>query len=370
MGLSQLELDAWHMSRALEIAAQGRGRVEPNPMVGCVIARGAEIVGEGYHQQYGGPHAEIEALRVAGPRAKGAVMYVTLEPCCHHGKTPPCTEAVIAAGIARVVAAMRDPFVEVSGKGLEALRRAGIEVHCGLMEEEARELNAPYLKLLSTGRPWVIAKWAMTLDGKIATVTKESRWISGAESRARAHALRGRVDAVVVGIGTVLADDPLLTARPPGLRTPLRIVLDSHAQTPKHSQLVRTARESPVLIAVAEEAAESDRKALQAAGCEVFVCAGSDCAQRLDTLLAELGRRRMTNVLIEGGSRALGAVFDAAMVDEVHVFVAAKLLGGQAAPSPIAGQGISRIGDARQVRITALERWDSDIYLQGRLTKP
>jgi len=370
MGVSQSELDAWHMARALEIAAQGRGKVEPNPMVGCVIARGAEIIGEGYHQRYGGPHAEIEALRVAGPRAQGAVMYVTLEPCCHHGKTPPCTEAVIAAGITRVVAAMQDPFAEVAGKGVETLRRAGIEVSCGLMEAEARELNAPYLKLLAVGRPWVLAKWAMTLDGKIATVARESRWISGPASRARAHLLRGRVDAILVGIGTVLADDPLLTVRPPGDRTPLRVVLDGRARIPLESQLVRTARETPVLVAVNESADPAARRALEAAGCEILVCPGADCTARLDFLLAELGKRRMSNVLIEGGSRLLGAVFDAGMVDEVHVFAAPKLFGGESAPSPIAGEGIPRIAAAKEVRIMAVERLDSDIYIQGRLTRP
>ncbi|MGQ9607059.1 MAG: bifunctional diaminohydroxyphosphoribosylaminopyrimidine deaminase/5-amino-6-(5-phosphoribosylamino)uracil reductase RibD [Thermogutta sp.] len=370
MGISQAELDAWHMARALEIAGQGRGKVEPNPMVGCVIARGAEIIGEGYHQRYGGPHAEIEALRVAGSRAAGAVMYVTLEPCCHHGKTPPCTEAVIASGVSRVVVAMQDPFAEVAGKGLETLRQAGIEVSCGLMEREARELNAPYLKLLSVGRPWVIAKWAMTLDGKIATVAHESRWISGPASRARSHLLRGRVDAILVGSGTVLADDPLLTVRPPGDRTPLRVVLDGRARIPLESQLVRTARETPVLIAVNSGADAGACQALEAAGCEILVCPGDDCAARLDFLLAELGKRRMTNVLIEGGSRLLGAVFDAGMVDEVHVFAAPKLFGGHAAPTPIAGEGIASIAAAKEVRVMAVERLDADIYIQGRLTRP
>ncbi|MFZ5831242.1 MAG: bifunctional diaminohydroxyphosphoribosylaminopyrimidine deaminase/5-amino-6-(5-phosphoribosylamino)uracil reductase RibD, partial [Planctomycetota bacterium] len=214
--MSFRDLDPWHMRRALELAAEGEGYVEPNPMVGCVIAQGAETLGEGWHRRFGGPHAEIEALRIAGPRAAGATMFVTLEPCCHFGKTPPCTRAVVDAGIRRVVVAIGDPFPAVAGGGLAELRAAGIETTIGVLEAEAAELVAPYLKLLRTGLPWVIAKWAMTLDGKIATHTGVSRWISGPESRAVVHRLRGRVDAIVVGRQTAAIDDPQLTARPPG----------------------------------------------------------------------------------------------------------------------------------------------------------
>ncbi|HTU24438.1 MAG TPA: bifunctional diaminohydroxyphosphoribosylaminopyrimidine deaminase/5-amino-6-(5-phosphoribosylamino)uracil reductase RibD, partial [Pirellulales bacterium] len=214
----QEEFDVWHMARALELAARGLGRVEPNPLVGCTIVNQGDVVGEGWHGQFGGPHAEIEALRVAGPHAAGATMYVTLEPCAHFGKTPPCTQAIVAAGIRRVVAATVDPFPAVGGQGLTELREAGIEVSVGQSAEEARRLNAPYFKLVETGRPWLIAKWAMTLDGKIATRSGASRWISSRDSRQIVHALRGRVDAVLVGIGTALADDPLLTARPAGPR--------------------------------------------------------------------------------------------------------------------------------------------------------
>ena len=196
------------MQRALELAAQGQGFVEPNPMVGCVIARGAEIVGEGWHRRFGQAHAEIEALYIAGSRARGATLYVTLEPCCHQGKTPPCTRAVLAAGVARVVAAMADPFPQVAGGGLAELRAAGIEVQTGILENEARKLNAPYLKLLSTGRPWVVAKWAMTLDGKIAARSGDSRWISSPASRQLVHQLRGRMDAIIVGRGTAATEIP------------------------------------------------------------------------------------------------------------------------------------------------------------------
>ena len=309
--MQQHEIDLWHMRRALELAVRGQGFVEPNPMVGCVIAQGAEIIGEGFHRRFGQAHAEVEALRIAGDRAAGATLYVTLEPCCHHGKTPPCTRAVLASGVRRVVVAARDPFPQVQGGGIAELQAAGVDVEVGLLEAEARRLNAPYLKLVETGRPWIIAKWAMTLDGKIATRTGESRWISNPQSREIVHELRGRVDAVVVGRGTAERDDPLLTARPPGPRTAVRVVLDTQASLGSDSQLVRTASEAPVLVAVGEESSPADRSRLRDAGCEVFVCDGETHAARLDALLAELGRRRLTNVLVEGGGRLLGSLLDA-----------------------------------------------------------
>ncbi len=365
-----MDIDTWHMDRALELAARGQGLVEPNPMVGCVMARGAEIIGEGWHRQYGGPHAEIEALRIAGPRAAGATLYVTLEPCCHRGKTPPCTEAILRAGPARVVVAQRDPFPEVAGRGIARLEAAGIAVEVGVCEAEARRLNAPYLKLVETGRPWVLAKWAMTLDGKLATRTGESRWISGPASREVVHRLRGRVDAVVVGLGTAARDDPLLTTRPLGPRTATRVVLDSGANLPPNAQLVRTARESPVLVAAGETAAPARRQFLAEAGCEVLALAGTSHAERLDALLAELGRRRMTNVLFEGGARVFGTLLDARAIDEVHVFLAPKLLGGAGALSPVAGLGLAAMADALVLPSPKIEILEGDVYVHGRLELP
>src|SRR5438876_5484673 len=228
------------MRRALELAARGRGAVEPNPLVGAVVLDAAgQLVGEGWHRKFGAAHAEVNAFAEAGDQARGGTLVVTLEPCCHHGKTPPCTEAVLRAGIRRVVAAMPDPFPQVAGRGADLLRTAGVHVEFGVGKAEARRLNAPYLKLLATGRPYVHAKWAMTLDGKIATRSGNSKWISGEASRRRVHELRGRMDAIVVGIGTALADDPLLTARPPGPQTPLRVVLDSRGRTPLTSKLAQ-----------------------------------------------------------------------------------------------------------------------------------
>ena len=365
--MEQPELDAWHMQRALELAAQGEGHVEPNPMVGCVIVQGAEIIGEGWHRRFGEAHAEVEALRLAGRRAAGATLYVTLEPCCHQGKTPPCVPAIIAAGIRRVVVAQADPFPEVAGRGLFALQAAGIAVELGLLEQKASRLNSPYLKLLDTGRPWIIAKWAMTLDGKIATRTGSSQWISTAQSRQIVHRLRARVDAIIIGRETARRDNPLLTARPAGARIATRVIMDTRGSQSSDSQLVRTAREVPVLVAVGPEAPSRERQRLEEDGCEVFVSDRDSHAGRLDALLDELGRRRMTNVLVEGGGRLLGALVDARQIDEVHVFIAPRLVGGAAAPVPTAGEGVGEMAEALLLESPEFQQIGADIYLHGRV---
>ncbi|MBI3836968.1 MAG: bifunctional diaminohydroxyphosphoribosylaminopyrimidine deaminase/5-amino-6-(5-phosphoribosylamino)uracil reductase RibD [Planctomycetia bacterium] len=367
--MQQSEFDASHMARAIELAAHGEGFVEPNPMVGCTVVANGETVGEGFHQRFGGPHAEIEALRSAGSRAQGATVYVTLEPCCHHGKTPPCTQVLVLAGVRRVVVAQRDPFPQVAGQGIAELTRSGIEVEVGLLESEARELNAPYLKLVTTGRPWMIAKWAMTLDGKLATHAGDSRWISCPASRHIVHQLRGRVDGVMIARGTAAADDPLLTARPPGPRSAARIVLDSNASLPPGSQLVRTAREAPVIVAAREQSHADKRQRLTDAGCEVLVCPGSSHAERLDWLLDELGRRQMTNILVEGGSQLLGSLLDAGQIDEAHVFIAPKLIGGQRAPGAIGGTGLDLLANARELDSPQIEQCGTDVYVHGRIKR-
>ena len=355
------------MQRALDLAAQGAGGVEPNPMVGCVVVQGAEIIGEGWHRAFGGPHAEIEALAIAGRRAAGATMYVTLEPCCHHGKTPPCTEAVIAAGIRRVVVAQPDPFPQVNGGGVATLVAAGIEVEMGVLREAAQRLNAPYLKLLRSSRPWIIAKWAMTLDGKTASRAGSSQWISNPQSREIVHQIRGRVDAIMVGRETAQLDDPMLTARPPGPRSALRIVVDTHASLSSDRKLVRTAREVPVLVAVGSGASKADVHRLTDAGCQVFVCSAARHAARLEQLLEELGRRRLTNVLVEGGGRLVGSLLDSRQIDEVHVFIAPKLLGGETARHPIAGEGLEDIGSALLLAETEIQALGTDVYVCGRV---
>jgi diaminohydroxyphosphoribosylaminopyrimidine deaminase/5-amino-6-(5-phosphoribosylamino)uracil reductase len=371
------------MLRAIELARRGEGLVEPNPMVGCVIVRDGVVVGEGWHRQFGGPHAEVHALAAAGERAKGATMVVTLEPCCHQGKTPPCTDAIIEAGIQRVVTAMRDPFPKVAGGGLKRLAAAGIDIELGLHETEAQQLNAPYLKLVTTGRPWVIAKWAMTLDGKIATRSGYSKWISGEAARQVVHQLRGRVDAIMVGRKTAQLDDPLLTARPGEVvksgagptaeapsRVATRIILDSMAGLPSFSQLVRTAGKYPTLIAAGPEAPEKELRRLAAAGCEVLPFAPPSKYERLIQLLDELGRRRMTNVLVEGGASLLGSMFDARQIDEVHVFIAPKLFGGQKARSPLRGAGVEQVAEALTLDNLRVQQLGEDFYLSGRTKNP
>jgi diaminohydroxyphosphoribosylaminopyrimidine deaminase/5-amino-6-(5-phosphoribosylamino)uracil reductase len=351
------DLEPW-MRQALELAKRGRGFVEPNPLVGAIVLDTAgELVGAGWHQAFGGPHAEVFALAAAGAKAAGGTLVVTLEPCCHHGKTPPCTDAVLKSGVRRVVVAMADPFPKVSGGGLNVLRDAGVEVHVGLREREATRLNAPYLKLIRTGRPWMHAKWAMTLDGKLATRTGDSRWISGEESRRRVHELRGKVDAVIVGRGTVVVDDPLLTARPPGPRVPARVVVSTSGALPEACRLRATAREAPVIVYTA--AGNAGRLAgWAAAGAEVVEFVG------LSAVLDDLGRRRFTHVLVEGGAGLLGSFLDAGAVDEFHVFIAPKLIGG-AGPSPVGGVGVERMTETlRLVELTS-EPSGEDVYLHG-----
>jgi diaminohydroxyphosphoribosylaminopyrimidine deaminase/5-amino-6-(5-phosphoribosylamino)uracil reductase len=342
--------------------------VEPNPLVGAVVVHEELLVGAGWHECFGGPHAEVHALAATGARAPGATLYVTLEPCCHFGKTPPCTEAVLRAGIRRVVAAMLDPFPQVSGQGVRLLQTAGVAVEVGLGETEARRLNAPYLKLLATGRPYIHAKWAMSLDGKIATHTGDARWISGEGARQWVHTLRGRMDAIVIGRGTAVADDPLLTARPPGPRTPVRVVLTRSGQLPLNLKLIQTARETPLLVTLTSAADAAQVEALRAQGCEVFETVCADPADHLACLLGELGRRRMTNILVEGGAGVLGSFRDARALDEIHVFVAPLLLGGAAAVSPMGGQGAARVAEGLPLVDLCCEQIEGDVLLHGRLS--
>jgi diaminohydroxyphosphoribosylaminopyrimidine deaminase/5-amino-6-(5-phosphoribosylamino)uracil reductase len=353
--------DVAAMRRALELAARGEGFVEPNPMVGCVVVRDGVIVGEGFHERFGEAHAEVNALNAAGDRAKGATLVVTLEPCCHTGKTPPCVDAVLAAGVKRVVIAMRDPFPKVDGGGIRALEAAGVDCVVGVLEDEARRLVAPYLKLVETGLPWVIAKWAMTLDGKIATSTGDSQWISNEASRARVHQLRGRVDAIIVGAGTLVADDPLLTARPAGARTPLRIVIAGDRPLPLDSKLWSTPNDGPVLVAVGEGYLADAAEQLHDRGVEVLTATPPQ-------LLDELGRRRLTNVLVEGGAKLLGQFFDEQLVDEVWAFIAPKLIGGTG-PGPVAGEGVALMRDALTSDEVTYETIDGDLFIRGRLKR-
>lgn len=355
---------------ALDEAAKGRGAVEPNPMVGAAVVRRDELVAVGHHGRFGGPHAEVVALMAAGEAARGATLYVTLEPCSHHGKTPPCVDAVLRAGIARVVAAHRDPFPRVAGGGFVRLREAGVDVAVGVLADQAITLNAAYLKRLSTGRPYVTAKWAMTLDGKTAAAGGDSRWISSPESRALVHEARGRMDAIVAGIGTALADDPLLTARPPGPRAPGRFILDARARLPMGSQLVRTAREHSTVVVVGDSAPVDAVRSLEQVGCQVWSFSG-DAKARILSLLDEMGRRSFTNVLVEGGGIVLGSFFDVGEVDEVDVYIAPLVEGGDHARTPVRGTG--RVLMAQAARLRRPRRslvGNHDVRIQGEVSSP
>lgn len=361
--------DIRFMQRALELASQGEGAVEPNPMVGCVIVRNGTIVCEGFHRSFGGPHAEIEAIQSTKTLLDGATLYVTLEPCCHEGKTPPCTEAIIRAGIKRVVVAMRDPFHKVNGGGIEQLKATGIDVSVGCLEKEARELNAPYLMRVTRKRPWIHAKWAMTLDGKIATQTGSSQWISSESSREVVHQLRGRMDAIMVGSRTANCDDPLLTARPSGSKTPVRIVFDSKISLSPTSQLAQTAKEIPVFISAGPNPNEENLLKLQSLGCRIFLSEEESCGERLRDLLAHLAEKGITNLLVEGGGTLLGALFDMNVIDEYHIFIAPKIVGGKSAVTPIGGEGVSLMSEAISLKNPEIRHIDNDVYIHGRFQR-
>lgn len=372
------------MARALELAERGRGFVEPNPVVGAVLldeAAGA-VLGEGYHQRFGGPHAEVEALADArrnGHDLAGKTIVVTLEPCNHHGKTPPCVDALLAARVGKVVAAMVDPFEKVAGQGIARLRAAGVTVEVGLLEAQARRSHEPFIKRVTTGLPWTIAKWAQTLDGKIATSTGDSKWISCEASRRQVHALRGRVDAIVVGVGTVAADDPALTARDTEIRrVARRVVIDPHLRLPPDAALLQKGSGvifPPVLVAAEAEAVERGGEAarrLRAAGVELFPLA-ERCGHRLDLrpLFRHLASAHAaSNVLVEGGAGVAGAVFEQGLADQVLVYLAPKLLGDPDALDPVRGVACERIDEAHRLDLVHHERVGGDILLDYRVRTP
>lgn len=363
-------LDRQMMARAIARAKRGEGRVEPNPMVGCVVVRRGCIISEGHHRKFGGPHAEIEALRTCHVSPRGATVYVSLEPCCCHGKTPPCTKALIEAAVGKVMVAIRDPSPKVCGRGIRQLRAAGITVQTGVLADEARELLAAYTTRIELQRPYVIAKWAQSLDGRLATYAGDSRWISCEASRRRVHRLRARVDAVLVGSGTVLTDDPLLTARGVSLRRrATRVVLDSRLRLPRKSQLVATSRDIPTLVVTTTaEAVTRKAESLRRAGVEVVSCRARNGRVLLVDALHTLAKRNMTNVLVEGGPTLLRSFFEHKLVDEAFVFTAPILLGGSDAHVMLAGRGARRMADAVRPRIVSTHKSGDDTLCHMRLT--
>jgi len=354
------------MARALALAERGIGRTSPNPSVGAVLVHGDTVVGEGRTAPAGGPHAEAVALAAAGAAAVGATAYVTLEPCAHHGRTPPCADALIAAGVSRVVYALGDPNPNVDGAGAARLLAAGLDVVEGVGADAARTLYAPFARWITTGRPFVTAKWAMTLDGRIGTRTGDSRWISSPPARAEAHRLRDRVDAVVVGCGTVLRDDPALTVRldRADARQPLRIVLDSTGRVPLWSR-VFDVTEAPTLVVTVKMPAGRAAE-LRERGVEVVEAAGdSDGRVDIAALLDILGRRGALHVLVEGGAAVHGSFVAARAVDAVWAVVAPVIVGGREAPGPVGGHGVARMADAVRLADVRLSPLGDDIVITG-----
>ncbi len=360
------EADAGYMRRALELAERGRGAVHPNPLVGAVLVKGGTVVGEGWHARAGGEHAEVAAIRAAGEEARGARLYVTLEPCNHHGKTPPCTGALLAAGIAGVVFARRDPNPAVEGGGERALRAGGLEVLTGLLEEEARELNREWEKLVSTGMPYVYLKVAMTADGKIATRAGLSRWITGPEARRLVHELRRHCDAVLTGVGTVLADDPELTVRDVplgGARPPLRVVLDSRLRMPAGAKLLGGG--PPVLVMTAAGHDPARAEELRRGGAEVVELGERDGRVDLGEALRDLGSRGAASVLVEAGPRLCGSFAASSLEDRLLLFVAPKAFGGSEAPGWLAERGVDRPDEALRFRWERATMVGGDLLLEA-----
>ena len=359
------------MRLALRLARRGMGKTSPNPMVGAVVVKGKAIVGQGYHHRAGEDHAEVLALRKAGKKARGATLYLNLEPCDHFGKTPPCTRAILDAGIERVVAGMKDPNPLVAGRGIGRLRKAGGRVDGGIKEKECRELTAPFCKFIATQKPFVTLKAAASLDGKVATRSGDSRWISGEASRKYVHQLRQSMDAVMVGIGTVLQDDPLLTVRLSGKkrsRQPLRVIVDSHLKIPWQSQIVRTARQVPTLIATTQAASPSKMARLKHAQLEILVVKDDGEGRvSLKGLMKALAGRGIVSMLLEGGPTLNASALQEGVVDRVLFFFAPKVIGGQKAPGIIGGEGILRIKDAEPLRILKIKRMGADVIMEGGL---
>ena len=358
------------MQRALDLARRATGRTSPNPLVGAVVVKEGQVIGEGYHQKAGTPHAEVHALNAAGENARDATIYVTLEPCCHWGRTPPCTAALINAGIAQVYIAEIDPNPKVAGKGVHQLQEAGLNVHVGLCGQEAAELNEIYRKYIQTGIPFVILKTAMSLDGKIATASGESQWITSEASRQRGHEIRDVVDAILVGRGTVERDNPALTTRLQDKQgqDAIRIVLDSHARTPTDARIFNAESRTGVIIAVTPDAPAENVAALQKAAAEVVTVPAVDGKVCFKSLMEILGKREITSILIEGGGEINASAVAAGIVDKVMCFIAPKIIGGRNAPGPIGGEGFPKLSDVphlRRVRITPMP--DTDFLIEGYL---
>lgn len=360
------------MQRALSLARLALVHASPNPAVGAVIVKDDVIVGEGYTQPPGSSHAEIVALQQAGDKARGSTMYVTLEPCCHQGRTPPCTRAIIEAGVAEVHMSIIDPSLKVCGRGKAELEAAGIKTTVGEHEEAAQELNEAYIKFTSTGLPFVLGKFAMSLDGKIATKTGDSKWISGEQSRRYVHTLRSQIDAIMVGVETIVRDDPQLTARA-GLdggqleKQPLRVVVDSSARTPPSARVLRLPGKT--MIATTSEADPARKKALEEAGAEILELPSKGRMVDLQALLKVLGERQIISLMVEGGAAVFGSLFEQSLVDKVLVFIAPIIIGGEQAKNPVEGKGVEKLSQATNLIRTRMESVGNDILISGYVAR-
>lgn len=359
------------MARALELAAQAKGRTSPNPMVGALVVKDGRVLAAGYHQKAGTPHAEVIALEQAGPAARGATLYVTLEPCSHFGRTPPCVNKIIAAGIKEVVVAMVDPNPQVNGRGIKMLREAGIKVTVGVLQKEAEKLNEAFIKYITTRRPFVALKWAMTLDGKIATVTGDAKWISNSVSRAYVHRLRDEYDAILVGINTVLRDNPSLTTRLAGKKgkDPLRIILDSSLRVPLDANVVNLESPAPTIICCAAKADKEKISRLEEKGVIIWQLPGSAGRLDLNSLLDRLGEREVTSLLVEGGGTVIESFLRQRLTDKLYCFIAPKIVGGELAKTPVEGEGVQSMAEAYQLTELNFENMAGDLLVTGYFRK-
>lgn len=358
-------MDITYMQRALELAEKGRGFTSPNPMVGAVIVKDGQIIGEGYHEKFGEAHAEVNAISSATESVEGATIYVTLEPCSHHGKTPPCSDLIIDKKLKKVVVAATDPNPLVSGRGLERIRKAGIEVVEGVLEKESNQLNEVFNKFITTKIPFVLMKYAMSLDGKIATETGDSKWISSERSREHAHHLRGYLSGILVGIGTVLKDDPQLTCRVPGYENPTRIVLDSELRIPLDSKILLDQNEATTLILTTEHASTSMQREIEKMDVEVHTVPELDGKVDLKKALAILGEKGIDGILLEGGGTLNAAALEAGIVDKVNIYIAPKIIGGAAAISPVMGHGVETMKDAFMLKDMNVTKLNEDLFIEG-----
>ncbi|KAF0194874.1 MAG: diaminohydroxyphosphoribosylaminopyrimidine deaminase [Bacillota bacterium] len=357
-----------YMVRALDLAAIARGRTSPNPMVGAVVVKDGEVIGEGYHPRAGDPHAEVFALAAAGEAARNADLYVTLEPCCHYGRTPPCSKKILGAGIRRTVVATLDPNPLVAGKGVAELRAAGVMVEVGLRGDEARRLNEAFFTYMTKRRPFVTSKWAMTLDGKTACASGDSRWVSGVISRKWVHELRDEVDAIMVGIGTVLTDDPELTTRLPeknDSRDPIRIIVDSHLRTPPEARLFKSGSKSPTWIACLDSIEFTKSPLHSIPNVQILPLSSKEGRVDLDALLSTLWKRKINHVLLEGGGTLNYTAFSQQIIDKVYCLIAPKIVGGAQALSPVGGDGLSKMSNAWNIDVQQVVWLGEDMLVKG-----